>query len=68
MTALIMTLISIIGYGTPQDFEHLPLEVLEVEVERADAHAANGSATWDDWDVPMVDDDQLRQEAGWPNQ
>jgi|GEM_PF-3954515 len=45
MTSLITLLISLIGYGTPADFDHFT----ETELQDAIEYVEDGG-TWGDWD------------------
>ena len=53
MITLICTLISIIGYGIPDNFTTLSQNELHFEIDRAEAHALDGG-TFGDWEVPGV--------------
>ncbi len=55
MTSLITILISLLGYGTPSDYEHYTEEQLHIEIAEAEAEQTNpDGGGWDDWDDPSV--------------
>lgn len=49
MTTLIAILISLLGYGTPADFESYTEEQLEGEIQNLE-----DGGTFGDWDVPSA--------------
>ena len=56
MTSLITLLISLLGYGTPADFDSMTENELNQAIEEAQQQAADGG-TWGDWDDPSVSEE-----------
>lgn len=52
MTSLITLLISLLGYGTPADFDHMTENELNVAIQEAEAQQNTDGGTWGDWDDP----------------
>lgn len=56
MATLIALLISLLGYGTPNDFEHYTQDELQTEItmleDQNDANSDHGNGA--DWDMPGV--------------
>lgn len=52
MAALIALLISLLGYGTPSDYDGYTEEQLNAEIAEAEAANAQDGGGWDEWNTP----------------
>lgn len=60
MTTLITILISLLGYGTPSDFDHLTEDELTTQIENAEnLQDDDDGGVFGDWDSPGAADDDI---------
>jgi len=55
MTSLITLLISLLGYGTPADFDQMTEIELNAAIAEAEQQSNADGGTWGDWDDASVD-------------